>query len=156
MGHALDETLRVVRPALPSLRAGGPWRRGVLDVRPRPDIGAPQVVVRAPAGQMWPCGALISSEERLARHAAAERLITGRIASGKLQLLAQREFDWSDTYESADDLVEHVLNDWVSHTMPETVALTLAQRMADAPKRSVPMLRQPIGLRLLHQGAANT
>ncbi|MBI3244135.1 MAG: hypothetical protein HYZ49_17780 [Chloroflexi bacterium] len=134
MVHALNESWRVARAH-------------VLDVRPR--VGEPQVLVRDKNGRETICGGLPWNGGDPEGHPPAEIALSRVVAAGKFTVLAETQFDWIDSYGSADELAESVSDDWVSRELSEETALKLMRVMEEAGPGAMPFIRQPIGIRLL-------
>ena len=136
MVHALKEAWRAARAE-------------VLDIRPL--VGAPQVIVRDRRGRHWACGGLHWDGGDSEGHPEAEEAVMRVVAEGRFKIESAAHFDWIDEYESANELIESVEEDWASRGMGEDTALRLAQSLADAGPGAVPFIRQPIGVRLLRK-----
>lgn len=138
MVHALKETWRVSRAHL-------------LDIRPR--LGEPQVIVRGRDERDTVCGGLHWNGGRqdsgAEGHPHAEAALSQVIAEGMFTVVAEKQFDWIDVFESVEELVESVAEDWESRALGEEAALKLMRAMEAAGRGAVPFIRQPIGLRLL-------
>lgn len=138
MVHALKETWRVSGAHL-------------LDIRPR--LGEPQVIVRDRDRRDTICGGLHWNGGRqdsgAEGHPHAEAALSQVIAEGIFTVVAEKQFDWIDAYESVDELVEAVNEEWESRSLGEEAALKLMRTMEAAGRGAVPFIRQPIGLRLL-------
>ena len=136
MVHALQETWRVTHVH-------------VLDVRPR--VGEPQVIVRDRDGWDTICGGLHWNGDDPEGHPHAEAALARVIAEGKFVVAAEKEFDWIDSYESVDELVESINDDWVSRGLGEETALKLMRAMETAGRGATPFIRQQVGMRLLRK-----
>ncbi len=134
MVHALKETWRVTGAHL-------------LDVRPRP--GEPQVIARDRNGRDTICGGLHWNGGGPEGHPRAEAALSQVIAEGLFTIVVEKQFDWIDAYESVDELVEAVNEEWESRSLGEEAALKLMRTMEAAGRGAVPFIRQPIGIRLL-------
>ncbi len=134
MVHALKETWRVSRAHL-------------LDIRPR--LGEPQVIVRDRNGRDTICGGLHWNGDDPEGHPLAEAALSQVIAEGLFTIVAEKQFDWIDAYESVDELVEAINEEWESRSLGEEAALKLMRAMEAAGRGAVPFIRQPIGIRLL-------
>jgi len=132
MVHALNEAWRVARAE-------------VLDIRPL--IGEPQVIVRDRHGREWACGGLFWNGGDPEGHPEADEALRRVLAEDRFKIESETRFDWIDEYESAEELVESVDEDWTSRSINEDTALKLAQAMEEA--GTTPFIRQPIGVRLL-------
>lgn len=135
MVHALTETWRVSRGV-------------VLDVRPRP--GEPQVLVCDAPGREWACGSLPWSGDLPEGHPQAEAALAQVVAQGWFAVAGARQFDWVDTFATADELAETVHEDW-SRTLDEDTALKLMRAMEQGGRGAVSLIRQAIGVKLLRK-----
>lgn len=136
MVHALKEAWRVTRAE-------------VLDIRPL--VGEPQVIVRDRRGRDWACGGLHWDGGDPEGHPEAEEAVMRVVAEGRFKIESTAQFDWIDEYESADELIESVEEDWASRGISEDTALQLARSIADAGLGAAPFIRQPVGVRLLRK-----
>jgi hypothetical protein len=134
MVHALKETWRVSGAHL-------------LDIRPR--LGEPQVIVRDRDGRDTICGGLHWNGDDPEGHPHAEAALSRVVAEGLFTVIAEKQFDWIDAFESVDELVESVGEEWESRNLGEEAALKLMRTMETAGRGAVPFIRQPIGIRLL-------
>jgi hypothetical protein len=136
MVHALKEIWRVTRVH-------------VLDIRPRP--GEPQVIVRDRNGRDTICGGLHWNGGDPEGHPHAEGALSQVIAEGWFTIAAEEQFDWIDAFESVDELVESISEEWESRNLGEETALKLVRAVEAAGRGATPFIRQPIGIRLLQK-----
>ncbi len=135
MVHALHETWRVTRDA-------------VLDVRPV--VGDPQVLVRDRDGSETVCGGLRWDSPDPEGHPEAEAALAQVVADGRFVVAASRQFDWADTFKSADDLAETIHEEW-ERDMDEETTLQLMRGMRQAGRGAQAIIRQTIRIQLLRK-----
>jgi len=134
MVHALHETWRVTRSE-------------VLDIRPL--ALAPLVFVRDRNGSEVFCGELQWCDDSGQHHVQSDTALARVIADNKFLIAKEDRFDWYDTFETADALVEQVHDDWLTWTVDEDTGLKLARVVKDLGRGAVPFIKQGIGVRLL-------
>lgn len=149
MVHALKEAWRVIRGETNNFSNGPPYRRGLLDIRPR--TSDPMIYVCLPGGREELCGPLTSTSTSVDKHSNAERAVKRAVDEGWFRLSAQRDFDWVDEYDTADDLVESIEEDWSSRSLEEDVALNLIKTMENCPPSTRALIKQRIGVRILQK-----
>lgn len=137
MVHALKETWRVTRAH-------------VLDIRPL--VGAPKVFVsdarHGAKRSETLCGSLRPCSAEADMHAKADAAVDRVAAEGWFTTAAMQTFEWTDWFDSADELVEAVHEEWESWAVEEDTALKLMHTMERA-GRGAAAIRQSIGVRLL-------
>lgn len=114
MVHALLETARVTRSV-------------VVDIRPR--VEAPEVWVRTRTGAEVLCGALLWKGGEIYVHGAATEAVQTVITQGAFAIESTGSFEWIDQFESTDELVEIVEEDWDNWSVGEETALRLLNAM---------------------------
>ncbi len=134
MVHALHETWRVTRSE-------------VLDIRPL--ALAPLVFVRDRNGGSTFCGELKWCDDSGQHHIQSDTALARVIADNKFVITKEDRFDWYDTFNTADELVEQVHDDWLTWTVDEDTALKLMRTMKDSGRSAVAFIKQGIGVRLL-------
>lgn len=134
MVHALHETWRVTRSE-------------VLDIRPL--ALAPLVFVRDRNGGSTFCGELKWCDDSGQHHIQSDTALARVIADNKFVITQEDRFDWHDTFNTADELVEQVHDDWLTWTVDEDTALKLMRTMKDSGRGAVAFIKQGIGVRLL-------
>jgi len=134
MVHALHETWRVTRSE-------------VLDIRPL--ALAPLVFVRDRNGSEVFCGELQWCDDSGQHHVQSDTALARVIADNKFLIAKEDRFDWYDTFETADALVEQVHDDWLTWTVDEDTGLKLARVVKDLGRGAVPFIKQGIRVRLL-------
>ena len=134
MVHALHETWRVSR-------------NEVLDIRPL--ALSPLVYVRDRNGGDTFCGELKWHDDSGQHHIQSDEALATIVAEGKLIIVQEDRFDWYDTFDTADELVEHVHDDWLTWVVDEDTALKLMRAMKESGRGATAFIRQGIGVRLL-------
>lgn len=133
MVHALHEAARVARSV-------------VVDIRPR--VEPPEVWVRTLAGQEVSCGGLVWKGGEVYVHRAANEAVRTALADGLFVSAATGSFEWLDQFESIEELVEMVEEDWDNWTVGEDTALRLVKVGQPG---AVPFIRQGIQLQVLRK-----
>jgi hypothetical protein len=149
MGHALREARRVVRSTTNFASNEPPFIQGVLDVRPC--TYDPVIYVRLANGQEVRCGPIAYEGTAVNRHRHAEQTTQKALSKGWFTEDAKRDFEWIDEYDTVDDLVTSVEEDWSSRILVEDVALRMMRIMDDALPGAQPVIRHWIGVRLLNK-----
>ena len=138
MVHALHETWRVTRDE-------------VFDIRPH--VFAPLIYVRDRNGGEAFCGELTWCDDSGQHHIQSDAALARVIAVGKFVIAKEDHFDWFETFDTADELVEQVHDDWITWTVDEDVALRLMRAMKDSGRGAKAFIKQGIGVRLLKRMA---
>ena len=134
MVHALHETWRVTRSE-------------VLDIRPL--ALSPLVFVRDRNGGDTFCGELKWCDDSGQHHIQSDTALARVVAEDKFIIAKEDRFDWYDTFETTDELVEQVHDDWLTWSVDEDTALKLMRAMKDSGRGATAFIRQGIGVRLL-------
>lgn len=134
MVHALHQIWRVTRST-------------VLDIRPL--ALSPLIYVRDRNGVDTFCGELTWCDDSGQHHIQSDAALARAISDGKFVVEAQDQFNWFDTFETTDELVEQVHDEWITWTVGEDAALKLMRVMETAGQGAIPYLRQGIGVRVL-------
>jgi hypothetical protein len=134
MVHALHETWRVTQSA-------------VVDIRPL--ALSPLVFVRERNGGDIFCGELQWCDESGQHHIQSDTALARVLSDNKLVVVKEDRFDWYDTFETADALVEQVHDDWLTWTVDEDTALKLMRAMKESGRGATAFIKQGIGVRML-------
>lgn len=126
--QALAEAMRVSRGTL-------------LDVRVT--MPPPEIWVRNRAGQDMNCGPLTRQAD-MEHNIAATQTMEWALREGWFTVGASRQFDWIDAYESGDELVAEVSDEWENWIIGEDLSLRLARILADAGRGAIPFIRQGV------------
>jgi len=130
---ALSEARRVSRGTLLDLRVTLP---------------PPEIWVRNRAGLDIECGPLTRQAD-MQHNVAATQIMEWALREGWFTVAASRQFDWIDAYESSDELVAEVSDDWENWTIGEDVSLRLMRTLADAGRGAVPFIKQGVMAQVL-------
>lgn len=131
--HALREAVRVSRGT-------------VLDIRAT--LPPPLVWVRNRAGQDINCGP-VSRKTESEHNLAANQAVGQALSDGWLMVADSRQFDWVDVYESGDELVEEVSDEWENWYIGEDLSIKLARALSDAGRGAVPFITQGVQAQVL-------
>ncbi len=113
----------------------------LLDVRVT--LPPPEIWVRNRAGRNINCGPLTRQAD-MEHNIAATQIMDWALREGWFTVVAARQFDWIDAYESGDELVAEVSDDWENWIIGEDVSIRLARTLADAGRGAVPFIRQGV------------
>ena len=149
MVHALHEAWRVVRTATNHANPTPPHTRGVLDIRP--STSEPMIYVRLHNGQEVRCGPVTCKDTSVDSHRNADQTTLRALSDGWFTLGAKRHFEWIDEYDTVDDLVTGVEEDWSAREVHQDVVLRLMQVMYDSMPNARALIKQRISVRLLHK-----
>lgn len=125
---ALSEACRVSRGTL-------------LDVRVT--LSPPEIWVRNRARRDINCGPLTRQAD-MDHNIAATQIMDWALREGWFTVAASRQFDWIDAYESGDELIAEVSDEWENWAVGEDASLCLARTLADAGRGAVPFIRQGV------------
>jgi SAM-dependent methyltransferase len=131
--QALTEALRVSRGTL-------------LDVRVT--VPPPEIWVRNRAGRDLKCGPLTRNAD-MEHNIAATQITDWALHESWFTVAAAREFDWIDAYESGDELIAEVSDEWENWVVGEDASLRLARTLSDAGRGAVPFIKQGVLAQLL-------
>jgi hypothetical protein len=131
MVHALQEAGRVTRSM-------------VVDIRPRAE--PPEVWVRNQAGAEVLCGGLSWKGGEVYVHGSANEAVQSVLDRGLFKLELSDSFEWLDSFESTEALVESVEEDWDNWTVGEETALKLVKALGPGAE---PFIRQGIQVQVL-------
>ena len=131
MVHALREAARVTRSV-------------VVDIRPR--VEPPQVWVRTRTGAEALCGGLVWKGGPVYIHLAANEAVQAALDQKLFEVESAGSFEWLDSFDSTEELVELVEEDWDNWTVGEETALRLVKLMESG---AGPFIRQGIQAQVL-------
>ena len=135
MVHALTEAARVAQTT-------------VLDIRPL--IEPPEIWVRDQrAGAEARCGALQRKPDAPPSHVSAANAVARVVAEGLFTIEKIERFEWIDVYESIDELIEEVAEEWENWLIEEEVSLKLVRELERAGRGAQPFIRQDIQAQVL-------
>ena len=140
MVHALTEAARVAQTT-------------VLDIRPL--IEPPEIWVRDQAGADTRCGGLQRKPDAPPSHISAANAMAQVVAEGLFAIEKVERFEWIDVYESLDELIEAVAEEWENWLIEEDVSLKLVREMERAGRGAQPFIRQGIQAQVLKKIAVS-
>ena len=133
MVHALHETWRVTRSE-------------VLDIRP---LALAVSLCSRSKRRRHLCGELKWCDDSGQHHIQSDTALARVVAEDKFIIAKEDRFDWYDTFETTDELVEQVHDDWLTWSVDEDTALKLMRAMKDSGRGATAFIKQGIGVRLL-------
>jgi SAM-dependent methyltransferase len=121
-------------------------RETILDIRAT--LPPPLVWVRNRSGQDINCGP-VSRKTESEHNLTANEAVAQAIRDGWLTVTASRQFDWVDVYESGDELVGEVSDEWENWYIGEDLSIKLARALSDAGRGAVPFITQGVQAQVL-------
>ncbi len=121
----------------------------VLDIRAV--LAPPEIWVRSTARGDLRCGPLTRREPHTHYNEEASQALTAAIQAGWFIPTERREFEWLDVYETVDEMVGEITDEWESWIIDEDLALKVVQTVADAGRGAVPFVRQGVQAQLLRK-----
>ena len=134
MVHALTEAARVAQTT-------------VLDIRPL--LEPPEIWVRNRAGADARCGGLQRKPDAPPSHVSAAKAVARAVNDSLFTIEKVERFEWIDVYESIDELIEEVAEEWENWLIEEDVSLKLVREMERAGRGAQPFIRQGIQAQVL-------
>jgi SAM-dependent methyltransferase len=136
--RALSEAVRVASSAVLDIRAG---------------VTPPAIFLRTQAGDDILCGPLKRTVGDTHSNEGASRVVAEAVKAGRLVVSAAQEFDWVDVYDTADEMVSEIAEEWQSWVIDEDTVLRLMRLLEMHGRGARPFVRQGIRAQLLRKPA---
>jgi len=114
----------------------------VLDVRAV--LAPPEIWVRTASKGDLNCGPLTRREPHTHYNEEASDALALALNQGLFALSDHREFDWIDTYETVDELIGEITDEWESWIIDEDLALRTVRTASEAGRGAIPFVRQGV------------
>lgn len=132
--QALREAFRVARSVILDIRA-------VLD--------PPEMWLRDSHGRELRCGPLQRAPGDTHSNEGASLAVAGALEAGWLRLADYRDFVWLDVYETVDEMLSEITEEWQSWVVDEEVVLRLMRLAAEVGRGAIPYVRQGVRAQVL-------
>lgn len=119
----------------------------VLDIRAV--LAPPEIWIRTQNNGDLNCGPLTKREPHTHYNEEASQIVNAALTEGWLRLEDRREFEWIDVYETVDELIGEITDEWESWIIEEDLALKTVNTFAQAGRGAVPFVRQGVQAQLL-------
>lgn len=124
-------------------------RSTVLDIRAV--LTPPEIWVRTNARGDLNCGPLTRREPHTHYNEEASQALDAALRDGWLRLVDRREFEWIDTYETVDEMIGEITDEWDSWIIEEDLALKTVRTFAEAGRGAIPFVRQGVHIQRLQK-----